>query len=133
MIFASHRPQLESTFFLATYARIKELIATLRSRIKLTNINIVPSSLTIWDFLFNSEYSPLGRRSASELAGYTNAVTKERVRYDELKDHTTHVSTALVKKYGLQKGDTVALFGPNTIWYPVAMLATIRAGEWDLY
>jgi len=62
------------------------------------------------------------------LAGFTNSVTKERVRYDALKDYTTYVSTALVKKYGLQPGETVALFSPNTIWYPVAMLGTIRAG-----
>jgi 4-coumarate--CoA ligase len=51
------------------------------------------------------------------------------VGYDEVKEYTTLISTALVKDYGLQKGDTVALFSPNTIWYPVAMLSTIRAGE----
>lgn len=55
-------------------------------------------------------------------------MTKERVRYDALIDYTTYVSTTLVKKYGLQPGETVALFSPNTIWYPVAMLGTIRAG-----
>jgi len=34
----------------------------------------------------------------------------------------------LVKKYGLKEGDTVALFSQNTIWYPVAMHATLRVG-----
>jgi acyl-coenzyme A synthetase/AMP-(fatty) acid ligase len=44
----------------------------------------------------------------------------------EIKAHTIHVSTALVKRYGLQAGETVALFSPNNIWYPVAMHAVTR-------
>jgi 4-coumarate--CoA ligase len=48
------------------------------------------------------------------------------VSWADVKQHTTHLSTALVKKYGLKKGDTVALFSPNTIWYPVAMLGVNR-------
>ena len=43
-----------------------------------------------------------------------------------MKEHTTHLSTALVKNYGLQPGETVALFSPNTIWYPVAMHSVTR-------
>jgi 4-coumarate--CoA ligase len=50
------------------------------------------------------------------------------VSWADVKTHTTHLSTALVNNYGLQKGDTVALFSPNTIWYPVAMLAVNRVG-----
>lgn len=71
----------------------------------------------------------MGRTPAAQLAGFFNAATKERVRYDVLKDYTTYVATALVKKYGIQPGQTVALFSPNTIWYPVAMLGTVRAGK----
>ncbi|KAL5357101.1 hypothetical protein BJX96DRAFT_172223 [Aspergillus floccosus] len=89
---------------------------------------IVPTTLPIWDWLFDSEHSPLRRFPPAELGSYVNAVTEERVRYDELKEYTTYISTALVKKYGLQPGETVALFSPNTIWYPVAMLSTVRAG-----
>ncbi|RLL98753.1 hypothetical protein CFD26_107861 [Aspergillus turcosus] len=88
----------------------------------------IPTTLPIWDWLFNSPYSPLQRFPASELGGFTNAATEETVRYDEVKEYTTLISTALVRTYGLKEGDTVALFAPNTIWYPVAMLATIRAG-----
>ncbi|KAJ5806708.1 hypothetical protein N7474_010300 [Penicillium riverlandense] len=88
----------------------------------------VPENLPIWDFLFESEYSPLRRSKANNLAGFTNAVTKERVRYDELKTYATSLSTALVRRYGLRAGETVALFSPNTVWYPVAMLGTIRVG-----
>ena len=65
---------------------------------------------------------------ASEIAGYTNALTKEHLSYNDVKTHTTHLSTALVKKYGLKQGETVALFSPNSVWYPVAMLGTLRAG-----
>lgn len=88
----------------------------------------VPNSLSIWDFFFESEYSPLSRLPAGELAGFCNGVTKERVGFDAVKEYTTYVSTTLSRKYGLQPGETVALFSPNTIWYPVAMLGTIRAG-----
>jgi 4-coumarate--CoA ligase len=34
----------------------------------------------------------------------------------------------LVKKYGFKEGDTVSLFSPNTIWYPVAMHGVSRVG-----
>lgn len=88
----------------------------------------MPTDLTVWDWLFNSSHSPLGKFPPSEIKGYTNAATKERVSYAEVKEHTTHLSTALVKKYGLKPGETVALFSPNTIWYPVAMLGILRAG-----
>mgnify|MGYP003629474259 CR=1 FL=1 len=79
-------------------------------------------------WLFNSPASPLNTQSASTIAGFSNAITKERVPYIEVKAHTTNLSTALVKHYGLQKGDVVALFSPNTIWYPVAMLSVNRVG-----
>ncbi|GES66293.1 AMP-binding enzyme [Aspergillus terreus] len=88
----------------------------------------IPTNLPIWDWLFDSEHSPLRRFPPAELGSYVNAVTEERVRYDELKEYTTYISTALVRKYGLQPGETVALFSPNTIWYPVAMLSAVRAG-----
>jgi len=63
------------------------------------------------------------------LRGYTNAITKERIDYAQVKEYSTYLSTALVKKYGLKENQTVALFSPNTIWYPVAMLGILRAGS----
>lgn len=86
----------------------------------------VPTDLTIWDWLFDSSYSPLARDGP--IAGYTNAITGERIDYAQVKEYTTYLSTALVKRYGLKQGETVALFSPNTIWYPVAMLGVLRAG-----
>ncbi|KAL3450425.1 hypothetical protein BJX65DRAFT_315914 [Aspergillus insuetus] len=88
----------------------------------------VPTNIPIWEWLFDSEYSPLQKSKPEELGSFMNAITKEQIRYDALKELTTYVSTSLVVNYGLQPGDTVALFSPNTIWYPVAMLATVRAG-----
>ncbi|KAJ6084662.1 hypothetical protein N7486_011462 [Penicillium sp. IBT 16267x] len=87
----------------------------------------VPENITIWDWLFESPDSPLNQQY-STLGGFTNAVTKERVRYDEVKDHAVFISTALTHKFGLSKGECVALFSSNTVWYPVAMFATTRIG-----
>lgn len=34
----------------------------------------------------------------------------------------------MAEKFGFRAGQTVALFSPNTVWYPVAMFATTRVG-----
>lgn len=89
----------------------------------------LPTDLTIWDWLFTSPtYSPLHKHPRSRLAGYLNAITKERLCWADVKDNATFLSTALKKNHNLQPGETVALFSQNTIWYPVAMLATLRIG-----
>lgn len=97
---------------------------------KSTQPNIdLPTELTIWDWLFDSQSSPLCRGIPDpELGGYLDAITKERINWRDVKNCTTWLSTALVKEYGLQQNQTVALFSENTIWYPVAMLGTLRAG-----
>ncbi|ORY13249.1 hypothetical protein BCR34DRAFT_623875 [Clohesyomyces aquaticus] len=88
----------------------------------------LPTDLTDWDWLFDSPWSPLQKYPESELAGFQNAITKERVSWRDVKDCSTWISTALVKKYGLKTGDTVSLFSQNTVWYPVAMYAGLRVG-----
>ncbi|KAK2786034.1 hypothetical protein FQN52_008030 [Onygenales sp. PD_12] len=90
----------------------------------------IPTDITVWDWLFDpySGYSPFANFPASEIAGYTNAATKERISFTQVKEYTTYLSTALVKMFNFKEGDTVALFSQNTIWYPVAMLGAIRAG-----
>ena len=82
----------------------------------------LPTTISIWDWLFDSPSSVLNKTSSSALGGYCNALTGERLNYAEVKEVTTYISTALVKKYGLREGGTVALFSPNNIWYPVAMV-----------
>ena len=88
----------------------------------------MPWHLSIWEWLFDSAYSPLENFPGPEIGGYVNAITKEKLTYWDVKKWTTYLSTALKKKYGLKEGETVALFSPNTVWYPVAMLGTLRAG-----
>ncbi|KAF2739472.1 acetyl-CoA synthetase-like protein [Polyplosphaeria fusca] len=88
----------------------------------------LPTDLTDWDWLFDSKHSPLQQYPESELAGFQNAITKERVNWRQVKDNSTWISTALVKKYGLKEGQTISLFSQNTVWYPVAMFAGLRAG-----
>ncbi|KAH9861521.1 hypothetical protein J1614_011269 [Plenodomus biglobosus] len=88
----------------------------------------LPSDLTDWDWLFDSPYSPIEKYPPNELAGFQNALTKERVNWADVKKYSTYISTALVKNYGLKEGETVSLFSQNSIWYPVAMFAGLRAG-----
>ncbi|KIV94846.1 hypothetical protein PV10_02572 [Exophiala mesophila] len=88
----------------------------------------MPWHLPVWTWLFDSEHSPLRTQKPDQIQGFTNAITKEHLSYSDLKDHSTHLSTVLVKKYGLKQGQTVALFSPNTVWYPCAMFGILRAG-----
>lgn len=88
----------------------------------------VPWHLPIWTWLFDSEFSPLNKFDPSQIKGFTNAATKEHLSFADVKTHSIHLSTALRKNHGLQEGETVSLFSPNTVWYTVAMFGTLRAG-----
>lgn len=94
-----------------------------------TNLyKIVPTNLTTWDWAFESvEYSPLHKNQP--LSGYVNAITKERINWDQVKEKATQLCTALQRKYGFEAEDTISLFSSNTIWYPVAMWAVVRGGK----
>ena len=59
---------------------------------------------------------------------YENAISKERLYYSEVKEKATQMSSALIREYGLQPGDTASIFAGNSIWYPVALWSIIRAG-----
>ncbi|VUC30739.1 unnamed protein product [Clonostachys rosea] len=88
-----------------------------------------PTDLTVWEWAFEDKrYSPIFRNAPSKLAGFSNAITQERLDFLRVKEHATHLCTALTSQYGLCKGDTVSLFSQNSIWYPVAMFAILRAG-----
>jgi 4-coumarate--CoA ligase len=113
MIFKSTQPDIDRTFLSP-------------SQQSLTNSPSVPTNQTTYTWLFSSPSSPLKNHPHSTISGFTNALTKERLSYASIKSHTTHLSTALVKNFNLKKGDTVALFSQNTIWYPVALLAVSR-------
>jgi 4-coumarate--CoA ligase len=88
----------------------------------------VPTDITIWNWLFGDKNSVVSQHPQNDIKGFFNCETLERISFLDVKAYSTYVSTALVKKYGLKEGDTVALFSQNTVWYPVAMHAATRAG-----
>ncbi|CAK7223976.1 hypothetical protein SEUCBS140593_005417 [Sporothrix eucalyptigena] len=89
----------------------------------------LPTDLTVWEWALDSkEHSAIYRYPRDQAAGFTNALTRERLDFWTVKEHAIHLSTALQQKYGLGEGDTVSLFSHNSVWYPVAMFATIRIG-----
>ncbi|KAI7554183.1 acetyl-CoA synthetase-like protein [Hortaea werneckii] len=89
----------------------------------------IPKNLTTWQWAFeNPQTSPVQYSTRNDIGSYINAETKERLDFFEVKEKATHLCTALTSHYGLQPGETVSLFSTNSIWYPVAMWATVRAG-----
>lgn len=91
---------------------------------------IVPTNVTTWEWLFESEKYVLFQRSSDSIIGaYKNAVTKECLDFSQVRSKATTLSTVLVEDYGLQAGQTVSIFSTNTVWYAVALWATIRVGR----
>ncbi|KAI7091120.1 acetyl-CoA synthetase-like protein [Hortaea werneckii] len=89
----------------------------------------IPKKLTTWQWAFeNPSTSPIQYSTRNDIGSYINAETKERLDFFDVKEKATHLCTALRRHYGLQAGETVSLFSTNSIWYPVAMWATVRAG-----
>ncbi|KAF5703340.1 phenylacetyl ligase [Fusarium mundagurra] len=80
--------------------------------------------LTLWSWLMESK--PLS--SDSNASGFTDAITKEHITFQSLKNYATTLSSALVINYNLGQNDTVIVFAKNSIWYPVATLAAVRVG-----
>ncbi|KAI4840300.1 acetyl-CoA synthetase-like protein [Aureobasidium sp. EXF-8845] len=89
----------------------------------------LPPKESIWSFFFNSSHSPLYKSSPSTpQSGYLDASTGASLSYSDVKKKATALSTALVRNHGMKAGDTCILFSQNSIWYPVAMFAVLRAG-----
>ncbi|KAI4839650.1 acetyl-CoA synthetase-like protein [Aureobasidium sp. EXF-8845] len=89
----------------------------------------LPPNESIWSFFFNSSHSPLSKTSPSTpQSGYLDASTGASLSYSDVKQKATALSTALVRNHGMKAGDTCILFSQNSIWYPVAMFAVLRAG-----
>lgn len=86
--------------------------------------------MTTWEWLFETDqHVPFSARAESELGSYSNAATGERLDFWQVKEQATALSTVLVNDYGLRPGDTVSVFSTNTIWYAVALWATLRVGK----
>ncbi len=50
------------------------------------------------------------------------------LRYAELDRHSLAFATCLQQRYGVKRGDRVALMMPNILAYPVALLGALRCG-----
>ncbi|KAF5977537.1 hypothetical protein FBULB1_6469 [Fusarium bulbicola] len=79
---------------------------------------------TVWSWLLESK--PLS--SDRNAPGFTDAITKEHISFQSLKDFAITLSSALVTNYNLGENNTVVVFAKNSIWYPVATLAAVRVG-----
>ncbi|KAF3769795.1 4-coumarate-CoA ligase 2 [Cryphonectria parasitica EP155] len=89
----------------------------------------IPTDVTTWEWLFETEqYIPFSTGSRGVLGTYQNAVTSESLDLAQVREQAVALSTALARDYGLQPGQTVSIFSTNTIWYAVALWATIRVG-----
>jgi 4-coumarate--CoA ligase len=89
----------------------------------------LPPKESIWSFFFNSSHSPLSKISHStSQSGYLDASTGASLSYSDVKQKATALSTTLTRNHGMKAGDTCILFSQNSIWYPVAMFAVLRAG-----
>ncbi|KAK7702990.1 hypothetical protein SLS64_009261 [Diaporthe eres] len=77
----------------------------------------IPTNVTTWEWLFESEeYVPFRNASSTGIGAYNNAVTKERLDFTQVKAKATTLSTVLVEHYGLRAGQTVSVFSTNTVW-----------------
>lgn len=90
----------------------------------------VPTDVTTWEWLFETDqHVPFTTADNDKLGWYSNAATHERINFAHVKQQATALSTVLVRDYGLCPGETVSVFSTNTIWYAVALWATLRVGE----
>ena len=60
-------------------------------------------------------------------AALVDSITGRTITYGELPELVEHAAAGLAR-LGLRKGDACAIFSPNTIEYPIAMLALARIG-----
>ncbi|KAJ3496244.1 hypothetical protein NLG97_g2799 [Lecanicillium saksenae] len=88
-----------------------------------------PKDQTVWHWLFESgqAYKP-SFDSNPESPGFTDVNTKRHITFGNVKKYATHLSTTLVKSYGLAEGDVTMIFSKNSIYFPIAALASVRAG-----
>lgn len=86
--------------------------------------------MTTWEWLFESEeHVPFRADDKAPIGTYRNAVTEEQLDFGQVREKAIALSTALVRDYWLRPGQTVSVFSTNTIWYAVALWATIRVGK----
>ncbi|KAL7267604.1 hypothetical protein RUND412_009804 [Rhizina undulata] len=80
-----------------------------------------PADVPIWTFFFS-------QNAPSSTKGFIDAPTGTLISYLQVKIWSTYLSTALVRKYGLQPGDVVSVLAGNNIWYPIGVFGVLRVG-----
>jgi acyl-CoA synthetase (AMP-forming)/AMP-acid ligase II len=88
----------------------------------------VPIDLPLWTYLFQSKHSVISNRPRAQVRGFRDGVTGRFISYSLLRDLSTAGCVALKTRYQLRPGQTVCIFGLNSIWYPVALFSVLRGG-----
>ncbi|KAF5694707.1 phenylacetyl ligase [Fusarium denticulatum] len=88
---------------------------------------------SIWQWIFEGDELLLGQTTSADLAlsqtrGFHDSATGDFLSFHDLKSTAIIVSTILYQDYDVRPGQTIAIIGQNSIWYPVAMLAASRLG-----
>lgn len=91
------------------------------------DINL-PKDVSLWSWIFEAPHSSLSRAGQNTIQGWTDVSTGQHLSYQDVKNLTSRLSTALVQQRNLQQGDAIVVFARNTVWYPVVMLGAVRAG-----
>ncbi|ATY58888.1 4-coumarate-ligase 2 [Cordyceps militaris] len=87
-----------------------------------------PQDQTVWHWLFASGRADPSTTSAASPPGFTDVTTQRHLTFAQVETYATHLSSALVRSHGLRAGDVALIFSKNSIYFPVAALAAVRAG-----
>jgi acyl-coenzyme A synthetase/AMP-(fatty) acid ligase len=90
----------------------------------------VPTDEPIWSWLFDSRYSNLDDNG--KYTGLRDAESNRYLGYLEMRELSLHLSTSLAEEFEIESGDCISIFCKNSVWYPVAMFAGFRLGQFIL-
>ncbi|ELU40892.1 AMP binding protein [Rhizoctonia solani AG-1 IA] len=75
-----------------------------------------------------SKLFPKNPEFDEDLPAFIDAVTGRTLSRGDVKDLSLRLAYGLQKTLGIQRGDTIMIFSPNSLIWPVAMLGCIAAG-----
>ncbi|KIW70046.1 hypothetical protein PV04_02357 [Phialophora macrospora] len=85
-----------------------------------------PIDLPLWTHVFQSKHSVIYKRSPAQVRGFRDGVTGRFISYSQLRDLSTAGGVSLKTRYQLCPGQTVCIFGVNSLWYLVALFSILR-------
>ncbi|CUS14707.1 unnamed protein product [Tuber aestivum] len=106
----------------------RKILAQCRDPAPNTTVITVPTTTSIWPWIFQNPTSKLSLSPPSRVGSFVDASNGNGFTHHTLRDNSTYLSTALCKAHNLQPNDAVSLFSTNTIYYPVAVFAALRVG-----